>query len=311
MLMDLSEYSATPTKILIHNPIISGILEDMDAESASQNNFQNIPNAKKLYKQYDSLVKHIHYKGLTTVTLDSLTKQKLSLNTNPNLMFTRDSSITIPWCKNVYIQSRLKLNGRQNESSIASEALENLGLKKLMSFENDEFIEGGDVLPVYFRNKRVLIVGFGSRTTKSSILKIAHNLIPDYIDLVIGVKHDPKVLHLDTGFTILPNNYILAAKDTFKEGFLVDKSKKPVLIKPMEFATLLGYKIIEIEQSDAINNETCNILPLGNKSYVSFNIPSKLKTKLEESCNIKIHQLNGEEIDKASGGVHCLTRPIY
>lgn len=311
MQMDLSEYNVIPKRIMIHNPKVSDVIEKMDNTTAKNNNFLEIPNSKILYKQYESLIKYIHFKGISTVTMDSLIKQKLSHSTNPNLMFTRDSSITLPWSNKVYIPSRLKLPGRKTESDIASEALNNLGLKKIIEFENDEYIEGGDVLPIFFENKRVLIVGYGSRTTKNSILKIAKNLIPEHIDVVIGVKHDSNILHLDTGFTVLPNKIILTAKDTINEGFALDINRKILSINPKEYAVHHGYKIIEVSKIDAIENESCNILPLGNKSYVSFKIPIELKKLLEKTANIKIHRLNGDEIDKATGGVHCLTRPIY
>lgn len=309
--MDLSEYSVVPRKILIHNPKVSDIIEKMNPDSAKDSNFIDLPNAKLLYKQYDSLIKYIHFKGISTVTLDSLIKEKLTNSPNPNLMFTRDSSITLPWSKNVYIPCRLKLSGRKSEGEFASEALNNLGMKKIIEFDFDEYIEGGDVLPIYFENKRILIVGFGSRTTKSSIIKIANQLIPEYIDAVVGLEHNKNILHLDTGFTVLPNRVILTAKDTIKEGFTVGHSKKIVSIIPRDFANHHGYKIIEVPEKDAIENERCNILPLGNNSYVSFEMPIELKNLLEQTSNIKIHQLKGDEIDKATGGVHCLTRPIY
>jgi len=60
-----------------------------------------------------------------------------------------------------------------------------------------------------------------------------------------------------------------------------------------------------------IRNERCNMLPLGRGRYVAFSMPAAVRAELEEKAGIAITILDGDEISKASGGVNCLTRPIY
>ncbi len=112
------------------------------------------------------------------------------------------------------------------EAAVAEAVLVRLGLTPLTHFADDEYLEGGDVLPVTFRGKRVLLVGFGVRTTKAAAIKLALDLIPKHVDYVIGLMHDPDLLHLDTGFTVLPNKVILAAGGMFGKGFLIDEERR-------------------------------------------------------------------------------------
>lgn len=149
------------------------------------------------------------------------------------------------------------------------------------------------------------------RTTEAAAIKLASELIPEAVDQILGLSHDPDLLHLDTGFTVLPNGVILAAKGMFTKGFLIDRNKQLQEINPIEYAEKLGFKIIRTEKSDAIANERCNMLPLGENRYVAFDMPEDFKAGLEEAAGISIQTVSGKEISKAAGGAHCLTRPIY
>ena len=40
-------------------------------------------------------------------------------------------------------------------------------------------------------------------------------------------------------------------------------------------------------------------------------MPAETKAALEEHAGVRITCLQGAEIAKAAGGVHCLTRPLY
>lgn len=230
---------------------------------------------------------------------------------NPNLMFTPDSSITLPWQPDVFIPARLALPSRASEPAIVAKALTHLGLKPIVSFADDEFIEGGDVIPAMDGGKRILLVGFGVRTTKAAAVRLALELIPRYVDQIIGLSHDPDLLHLDTGFTILPNRVIFAAAGMFHAGFLIDEERRLSNIDPIAHAEALGFTIATCEKSEAIAHERCNVLPLGTGRYLAFAMPDDIKMTLERLAGVTITCLSGSEIAKAAGGVHCLTRPLY
>jgi N-dimethylarginine dimethylaminohydrolase len=229
---------------------------------------------------------------------------------NPNLMFTRDSSVTLPWQPDVFIPARLALPSRSREPAVVAEALSRLGMKPVLSFVDDEFLEGGDVLPAMDAGKRMLLVGFGVRTTKAAAIRLALELVPEHVDTIIGLSRDPDLLHLDTGFTILPNRVIFAAAGMFTSDFLIDEDRRLSNVNPIEHAERLGFTIVRCEKADAIKHERCNMLPLGNGRYVAFMMPENVRAELESRAGIQISCIRGNEIAKATGGVHCLTRPI-
>jgi N-dimethylarginine dimethylaminohydrolase len=73
----------------------------------------------------------------------------------------------------------------------------------------------------------------------------------------------------------------------------------------------LGFTIVTCDRDDAFRHERCNLLPLGDRQYVAFSMPSALQSELGEKAGISITCPDRDGIAKAAGGVHCLTRPIY
>jgi N-dimethylarginine dimethylaminohydrolase len=312
--LDQSEYHVPPKRMLLHHPRHGGSLDRLSAEHLEALNFLALPHPEYLYDEYDVFARLIGEHVEPLFLDDVLGPHADYLNecsSNPNLIFMRDSSVTLPWAPQSFIPMRPALPSRAREAALVALAMERLGLKPLTHFEHDEFIEGGDVLPVTFNGRRVLLVGFGVRTTKAAAIKLALDLIPAHVDAVIGLMHDPDLLHLDTGFTVLPNKVILAARGMFGRGFLIDEERKLSSIDPLSYAEDLGCSIIRCDKADAIAHERCNLLPLGNAHYLAFEMPPELKRELEAKAGVSIRLVKGVEIAKATGGVHCLTRPLY
>ena len=312
--MDLSEYSARPKRILLHHPRHGRSLELLTHDQLRDINFFELPDTQTFYSQYDRLAlalsDHVETVYLNDLIADDPAFQAEAAH-NPNLIFTRDSSITLPWAPDLFIPARLSLRSRAGEAGIITKAMARLGVKPALLFVDDEFIEGGDVLPATDEGKRILLIGFGVRTTKAAALRLALELIPKHLDQIIGLSHDPDLLHLDTGFTILPNRVIFAAAGMFSSGFLIDENRSIRSINPIKRAEDLGFTIVRCDKADAIAHERCNLLPLGQGQYLAFSMPGDLKAELEQAAHIAITSIHGGEIAKAAGGVHCLTRPIY
>jgi N-dimethylarginine dimethylaminohydrolase len=312
--MDRSEFSTPPVRILVHDPREGGALAAVTAERLAESNFLGLPAAEALCAEHErflaELARHVEVVRLGDVLGEAADYHQES-RTNPNLMFTRDSSITLPWEPSMFIPARLALAGRANEAGLVAGALERLGLEAPFRFSDDEYLEGGDVLPVMDEGKRILIVGFGVRTTKAAAIRLALELIPSHVDQIIGLSHDPDLLHLDTGFTVLPNRVMFAAAGMFHSGFLIDENRSISTIDPIARAEAMGFTIVRCGKADAIAHERCNMLPLGHRRYLAFAMPEPLRLELEDKAGISITCLEGGEIAKASGGVHCLTRPLY
>lgn len=312
--IDRSEFSVPPTRMLLHHPRHCSAFLALTRERLRDLNFLDLPECSALHREYDALAAAIG-RYVEPVYLGDLLKDDADYQAeaaqNPNLMFLRDSSITLPWQPDLFIPTRLALPSRAREAAIVAKALARLGMKPAMTFTDDEFLEGGDVLPAMDAGKRILLIGFGVRSTKAAALKLAFELIPEHLDLIIGLSHDPELLHLDTGFTILPNRVIFAAAGMFTSGFLIDEQRRLSSINPIAHAEQLGFTILRCNKADAIAHERCNMLPLGHDRYLAFMLPEGIKAELERRAGVTINCFPGGEIAKATGGVHCLTRPIY
>jgi N-dimethylarginine dimethylaminohydrolase len=312
--MDLSEFSTAPTRILIHDPQDGTALASMHADRLAECNFLDLPDYDRLAAEFEgfraALAEHTEVTTLSSL-LDGDPDFAAEACTNPNLMFMRDSSITLPWAPDLYIPARLALASRANEPAIAGRALEKLGLRPAFEFRDDEYVEGGDVLPAMDEGQRILLIGFGVRTTKAAAIRLALELIPEQVDMIIGLSHDPDLLHLDTGFTVLPNRVMLAAAGMFHSGFLIDGERRIHSIDPIAHAVSMGFTIVRCDKADAIAHERCNLLPLGEGRYLAFDMPRDLEQELEDKAGVHITCVPGAEIAKATGGVHCLTRPVY
>jgi N-dimethylarginine dimethylaminohydrolase len=309
-----SEFNTPPKRVLLHHPQHGNALRSLTHDRLRDVNFLEFPDSATLHREYDCLTAHIGNQVETLFLGDVLKDDpdyQAEAARNPNLMFVRDSSITLPWQPDLFIPTRLALASRANEPAIIAKALSRLGMKPALWFTDDEFVEGGDVLPAMDGGKRFLLIGFGVRTTKAAAIRLALELIPGHVDTIIGLSHDPELLHLDTGFTILPNRVILAAAGMFTSGFLIDQDRRLSNINPIAHAERLGFNIVRCSKAEAIAHERCNMLPLGLGRYCAFMMPDEIKQELEQLAGISITCLRGSEIAKATGGVHCLTRPLY
>lgn len=312
--MDRSEFSTAPKRILIHDPQDGAALTGMREDRLEDCNFLDLPDPTAFCTEYDAFRAALAARVETVRLIDLIGDDpgfRAEAATNPNLMFLRDSSVTLPWAPELYIPARFGLASRSNEPAIVGRALERLGLRPAFQFSDDEYLEGGDVLPAMDGGQRILIIGFGVRTTKAAAIRLALELIPDHVDQIIGLSHDPDLLHLDTGFTVLPGQVMLAAAGMFHAGFVIDSARALHPVDPIARAEKMGFTIVRCDKADAIAHERCNLLPLGEGRYLAFDMPSELKAELEAKAGIAITCLSGSEIAKATGGVHCLTRPIY
>jgi len=312
--MDRSEFSTRPARILMHHPSDGTSLHAVTADHLSALNFFEVPRLDALYAQYDLLVDAIKDHAEPIFLRDVLRGDagfEAEARSNPNLIFTRDSSVTLPWAPGHFIATRPFLKSRASEPGVIRRALEKLGLTNLVELEGDEYLEGGDVLPIMDAGKRILLVGFGARTTKGAAIKLALELIPHHLDQIIGLSHDHELLHLDTGFTVLPKRTIFAAAGMFTTGFLIDETRSLKPVNPIRYAEDLGFNIIRCAKPEAIAHERCNMLPLGGGQYIAFDMPGDIRRALEQAADITVKCLDGSEIAKAAGGVHCLTRPLY
>jgi N-dimethylarginine dimethylaminohydrolase len=96
-----------------------------------------------------------------------------------------------------------------------------------------------------------------------------------------------------------------------EDGFVIGRDQKLQRLNALAYASQEGFEIIRTEPDDAIEHEGCNILPLGDNTFATFFIQPEIKKMVEAHTGAKIIELGGDEICKAAGGLHCLTRPVF
>ena len=105
-IMDRSEFSTPPRRILLHHPQHGNSLSSLTAERLRELNFFELPDTAALHHEYDSVAAEIG-NHVETVFLDDILKgdpdYQAEAAGNPNLMFMRDSAITLPWAPDVFI----------------------------------------------------------------------------------------------------------------------------------------------------------------------------------------------------------------
>ena len=102
--MDQSEFSTTPTRILIHDPADGAALGRMAPEQLDECNFLGLPEATRLAAEYArfraALAEHVNVVTLAELLGDD-PNFRAEADSNP-MMFMRDSSITCPGRRPVY-----------------------------------------------------------------------------------------------------------------------------------------------------------------------------------------------------------------
>ena len=98
--MDLSEFSTAPKRILIHDPADGAALGAMTGDRLDDCNFLDLPAAERFAAEYRGFRAALA-EAAEVVTLAGLLGDdpgfRAEADANPNLMFVRDSSITLPW----------------------------------------------------------------------------------------------------------------------------------------------------------------------------------------------------------------------
>jgi N-dimethylarginine dimethylaminohydrolase len=310
---DISEYNTKPRVMLVHSPENNLALQNIREADLETHNFTSIPAWDELNQEFELLRSAIAQNDIEVVDISDLldSNEAELLGQNPNSIFTRDPLITLPWIPDMAIVSNMSLRGRKNEALLMKRAAHKIGVKHFFDMPPNAKIEGGDTVFATEGEERTLILGIGKRTNIEAAFWLAKNFIPRYLDKIICVKHNKKMLHLDTCFCLLPGKNILCADAAISSGMIIDSSRRVSEIKLMEYFEEKDYKIFSVSNDDAAVDEDCNMLFVEGNEFLSFEISKNLRTSLEQSAGINIHTLEGKEITKANGGAHCLTRPIY
>ncbi len=300
----------TPRAMLVHNPALSGCLEIVDKLNHSLLLFPDIPNPTSAIEEHLHLTRTLNQLGIRTIELFDLIchQDKALLQSNPNLIFTRDPLTTIPWLPKIGILGRMKKTVRKHEANVLDKIAHSIGLEKIIHLPEGITFEGGDILPVNIGGKRVLFVRTGGRTSAQALDTIIDHPL-GICDEVVELHCEPRVLHLDSMMGFAGDRIVVYEPSAITATFIHSGGQKRPVSLP-EYLYDHQIETLSVTHDEANRLQATNYINLDDDSIVAYSNCDRILNELR--CrNINVHAFTGHELLKGRGGPRCLTRPIY
>ncbi len=313
----LSEHSAKPPVLIIHDPVEAGALGLMP-DNRPHSDLEDIflfrekPNINEYSRQHRVFSETLRSHAEAVIYLKHLVGDEASFSQaadNPNQVFTRDSVITFPWMPDFYIPARMKKQLRHPEVAAMQSALEKLGLRKLIELPEEMVLEGGDVIPFSAEGERALLIGYGPRTSIESIRFLADNLIPEHLDQIIGIELAGWRMNLDGGLVPVTEDVVLSDTQSIASSFIMDQNGRGKL-DIFGLFNDLKITVIEVSREESVYSQACNCVCLGERKIIYYDLCPRVSEILREKGIAVIH-VPGSELVKGRGGPRCMTRPVY
>ncbi|MEG3918557.1 arginine deiminase family protein [Microcoleus sp. T3_A4] len=318
---EASEFSLTPKAVIVHDPSDYNVfshLKNLPSQELQENYlFRALPDAQLFREDHQDFANSLNRELKTFYVSDILRlkgeeiSQQFSsyLTTNPNLVYTRDAIITMPWVPDGYIIGRMVKKIRQKEPEFMSSVAKLLGLKPILEIPEGLFLEGGDVIPICYQEKKYLAIGYGRRTTRETLDFLISELLPKgIIDGIIGIELAQWRINLDGGMVPVAEDCIIAHPESLISGVLLDGSE--TAINPINFFKDIGFNFIEVTQEESLYKQACNCFCLGGRRIFAYDLCERVQDLLKKS-DVEVIKVKGQELVKGTGGPRCMTRPIY
>lgn len=257
------------------------------------------------------------------------------LDPMPNLYFTRDPAASIG---NGLTINRMREEARRRESMFMDYIIKyhprfaKHDIPVWLDRDNEFPIEGGDELIL---SKEAIAIGISSRTTATSIEKLALNLFKrqDEIKKVMAVEIPKKraFMHLDTVFTMVDyDKFTIHPAIQGPEGdmkiFIIEKGKDDEHLKITErnnitesLKEILGLSeldLIPCGGGDVISsareqwNDGSNTLAIAPGVVITYD-RNYISNDLMRRHGIEVIEMPGSELVRGRGGPRCMSMPIY
>ena len=312
-----SEFSTAPAAVIVHDPVRAGAFDLMESfeDAASLEReylYRELPHRQTYAEQHLNLVNKLRVHVPRVIYLHELMSDhesyRFALN-NPNQVFTRDSVITLPWEPGGYFKSRMRPAQRHNESETMAATLEMLGLREILCIPRGMFLEGGDVIPFNREGRRVLLVGYGPRTSFETLEYLQQELIPLFADEIIGIELTAWRMNLDGGLLPVTTDVVVADRKNITRAYLYTVNGRHE-INLWELFGDLGMHIIDTTPEESRYMQSCNFVCLGDRKVIGYDLCKRVSNLLRD-YEVETHLIPGTELVKGRGGPRCMTRPIY
>jgi N-dimethylarginine dimethylaminohydrolase len=310
----LSEYEASPVRVLVHDPAetraLERLLEIPAEELTARSLFHDHPDPAAFGRDHAALVATLEGAGVETVRLANLidADERKPLDENPNHVYTRDSAFTLPWLPRRFVRGAMRKPVRRGEPQVVAPVLEALGLEEI-PMPHVAFREGGDVIPLGYRDRRALIVGFGPRSSREGIEVLWQNLHPWAVDEIVGVELVPERMNLDGVLVPVADDTVVVDPSSIVRSFVLDGGgERPVDV--LELLGGLGLEPLEVTRKEAAVQQACNCFCLGARRLIAYDLCERVLAELRARA-IEVLTIPGRELIKGTGGPRCMTRPLY
>ncbi|MBH1934242.1 hypothetical protein I5Q34_08020 [Streptomyces sp. AV19] len=312
-----AEYSRRPTAVVVHDPVRFGALDRLKAVAVEQLTdrflFRDHPDIPRFASEYQAFAEAVTAAGIACVQVSDLVEDTpviLQALRGPNLMFTRDAAITLPWAPGVYLPSRMAKPIRRSETAVMSLVLERLGLRRVeWGGREDDCLEGGDAVPFARGRHRCLLVGYARRTTLSAVYRLGEALIPALADEIVAIELAPWRMNLDGGFLPVAEDVVVAHSPSVLSALLLDTTGS----RPVDLFGMLREQeitIIDVSRDQSWLQQACNYLCLGNRTVIGYNMADDVVHRMRDA-GLTVITIAGDELVKGRGGPRCMSRPVY
>jgi N-dimethylarginine dimethylaminohydrolase len=313
-LAPVSEYDASPVRVLVHDPAqtraLERLLEVPADELAERTLFRANPDPERFAHEHAALVAFLESAGIEALRLGDLVDApgRRALDENPNHVYTRDAAITLPWLPGCFVRGAMRHPVRRGEPDVVASALRALGLEELFP-PHQCFLEGGDVIPLAHDGRRALLVGFGPRTSRDGINVLWRHLHPWALDEIAGVEIVPERMNLDGVLVPVTDDTVILDRSSIVRSFVLDaKGERAVDVHAL--LSELRLEPIEVTRDEATLLQACNCFCLGGRRVIAYDLSERVADGLR-ARDIEVLTVPGRELIKGTGGPRCMTRPLY
>ena len=272
---------------------------------------------------------------IPTLNAGELMDSAFAIAPCPNLYFQRDPMALTP---GGIIFSSMKMEGRQREADLLRTVFEHhpefkdhvKTLYPINGHDAPPSIEGGDVIIL---SHEAVAIGNSERTDEKAIYHAAKALLGEGTVKRVYEVHLPKkrqYMHLDTVFTVLDENLVLAYPDAMNAVLqtslytLKDVNGDRVNIKrevlKESLLTVLGREIPHLEvlstgdgNSDYSQREQwfdgANVFAVGPRRVISYNRNIHTNRALR-NMGVEVLEIPSSELSRGLGGPRCMTMPL-
>lgn len=302
----ITHESGSLKRVLVHHPGRELELANIDPV---KHNFERPVDISRFMRQHQALMDALSEAGVEVLDVGTIVKSdpKMAAQVGqcPNLVFTRDSSVVTDAGA---ILMRMGLPSRRLETPVIKAAHQALGVPIGLELKEPSTFEGGGFALI---EGRVAVAGLCSRTTLGALEAVKNFLFEKrVVDTFIVLNLPPDDIHIDGDFAELPGKMAIVHSKTLDyapaDFHTRSESWKSSFVDWLKDE---GWRIFEMTDEERFPGAAANFLTVDRDLAIHYEGNPRVMHAAREH-GIEVVQIQGDELIKGNGGVHCMTCPI-